>query len=61
MLYAYLPKGDLGERVNIDDKVLLEYYHLEKTSKEALNWSQLMKVIFQFLERLDIESQRKTR
>lgn len=30
MLYAYLPKGDLGERVNIDDKVLLEYYRLEK-------------------------------
>lgn len=30
MLYAYLPKGEPGERVNIDDKVLLEYYRLEK-------------------------------
>ena len=30
MLYAYLPKGEPGERINIDDKVLLEYYRLEK-------------------------------
>lgn len=30
LLYAYLPKGVGPERVNVDDKVLLEYYRLEK-------------------------------
>lgn len=29
-LYTMLPKGQGGEKVNIDDKVLLEYYKLEK-------------------------------
>lgn len=29
-LYKYLPKGDDIERIEIDDKVLLEYYRLEK-------------------------------
>ena len=29
-LYTMLPKGHGGEKINIDDKVLLEYYKLEK-------------------------------
>lgn len=29
-LYTMLPKGHGGENINIDDKVLLEYYKLEK-------------------------------
>ena len=30
ILYTMLPKGHGGEKINIDDKVLLEYYKLEK-------------------------------
>ena len=35
-LYAMLPKGQGGDKVNIDDKVLLEYYKLEKDFEGAI-------------------------
>lgn len=35
-LYTMLPKGQGGEKVNIDDKVLLEYYKLEKDFEGAI-------------------------
>lgn len=35
-LYTMLPKGDGPEKINIDDKVLLEYYKLEKDFEGAI-------------------------
>ena len=35
-LYTMLPKGQGGDKVNIDDKVLLEYYKLEKDFEGAI-------------------------
>lgn len=35
-LYTMLPKGQGGEKINIDDKVLLEYYKLEKDFEGAI-------------------------
>ena len=61
-LYTMLPKGHGGEKINIDDKVLLEYYKLEKDFEGPMESLKAQKADIHLSPVIPvIESLRKTR
>ena len=60
-LYAYLPKGMGPARVDVDDKVLLEYYRLEKDFEGSIKLEPSEGAMFLFQVKLVIRSRRRIR
>ena len=58
-LYKMLPKGEGSERVSVDDKVLLEYYKLEKDFEGQIELEGSDGGYFQLLVMPDTKNPRK--